>query len=41
MIAFAASMRNHLRGRERDAGLDGLLPEAVIAHCAKGAMRHA
>lgn len=39
VIAFAASMRNHLRGRERDAGLDGLLPEAVIAQLREG--RHA
>ncbi|MDO9599346.1 MAG: bestrophin family ion channel [Azoarcus sp.] len=31
LIAFAVAMRNQLRGRARDAGLDGLLPAEVLA----------
>src|SRR5690606_32737733 len=31
LIAFATTMRNQLRGRPRDEGLHGLLPEEVLA----------
>ena len=31
LIAFATTMRNQLRGRPRDEGLDGLLPDEVLA----------
>ena len=34
LIAFAASMRNQLRGRPRDAGLEALLPAAVFERLA-------
>ena len=30
LIAFASTMRNQLRGRPRDEGLEGLLPDAVL-----------
>ncbi|HRM68892.1 MAG TPA: bestrophin family ion channel [Thauera phenylacetica] len=31
LIAFAGTMRNQLRGRPREEGLDGLLPDEVLA----------